>query len=73
MSESKTATMATALSLALQVLSAKVVLLLAMLMSFGLFSWAMAVGSWVAVLTAAIFAILVFLPILWRFHGNSSQ
>ena len=73
MSESKTAAMATALSLALEVLSARVVLILAILMSFGLFSWAMALGSWVAVLTAAIFTALVFLPILWRSHGNSPQ
>lgn len=70
MTESKAVTV---LSLALDALSAKVVVLLAMVMSFGLFAWAMAVGTWLSVATAAIFSVLVFLPILWRAHGSSTQ
>lgn len=73
MTESKT-TVATVLSLALQALSAKAVVLLAMTMCFGLFAWAMASASWISVSTAAIFACLVFLPILWRsHHGDPTQ
>jgi hypothetical protein len=72
MSETKT-TAATVLSLALEALTARAVILLALVMSFGLFAWALAAASWLSVATAAIFAILVFLPVLWRFHGNSSQ
>ncbi len=70
MTESKAVTV---LSLALDALSAKVVVLIAMAMAFGLFAWAMAVGSVIAVITAAVFSVLVFLPILWRAHGNPTQ
>lgn len=57
------------LSLGLRALSARLVLVLALLMCFALFAWAMIGGrSWISVATAVAFALLVFLPVLWRGH-----
>lgn len=65
--------MAAVLTLALEALSSRVVLILATVMSFGLFAWAMSLSTPIAVITAAVFATLVFLPILWRSHGSPTQ
>lgn len=70
MTENKVATV---LTLALEALTARAVVILATVMSFGLFAWAMAESSWICLTIAAVFAILVFLPILWRSNGNSTQ
>ena len=61
------------LTLALQAVSSRMTVLISMSMSFGLFCWSLAVGTPLAVGTACAFAILVFLPVLWRGHGKSSQ
>lgn len=50
------------LSLALKILSARVVLILTLLLTFSLFAWAMALPSWERTAVATIFAVLVFLP-----------
>ena len=50
------------ISVGLQVLSARLVLLLAMLLTFGLFAWAMALPGWERIAAATVFAVLVFLP-----------
>lgn len=52
--------------LALKALSERCILLVAMSMGFGLFAWAMVVGTSLALGTAAAFAVLVFLPVLMR-------
>ena len=46
----------------LTVLSARVVLLLAMALSFALFAWAMYLPGWERLSAATIFTVLVFLP-----------
>lgn len=46
----------------LTVLSARVVLLLAMALSFALFAWAMYLPGWERISAATIFTVLVFLP-----------
>ena len=46
----------------LQVLSARLVLLLACAMTFGLFAWAMALPDWNRIACATLFAVLVFFP-----------
>ena len=46
----------------LTVLSARVVLLLAMALSFALFAWAMYLTGWERISAATIFTVLVFLP-----------
>jgi hypothetical protein len=50
------------ISVGMRVLSARVVLLLAMLLTFALFAWAMAVPGWERISAATVFAVLVFLP-----------
>ena len=45
-----------------RVLSARVVLILAMLLAFSLFAWALAMPGWERIAAATIFAVLVFLP-----------
>jgi len=63
----------TVMTLALDALSARAIVLIAMLMTFGLFSWAMYESSYLTLTIAGSFAVLVFLPVLWRPHGNSPQ
>lgn len=65
-------TMVTVLSLALQAVSQRIVVLLAMGMVFGLFSWAMWMHTPLSLYTASAFAVLVFLPILWRSHASQN-
>lgn len=59
------------ISIALQLLAAKVVLILALGMSFGTFCWALWAHTWVALASAVSFAVLVFLPILWKGDRNA--
>lgn len=54
------------MALVLQVLSARAIILLALLMTLGLFAWALAVGTVLALVDAGLFAVLVFLPVLWN-------
>jgi hypothetical protein len=68
-----TLTAASVLALALQALSARLVLLVALLMTFGLFAWAMARPTVLDFSGAAGFACLVFLPVLWRSHAHSQN
>lgn len=63
-------TAATVLSLALQALSARILVLIAMSMTFGLFAWGMERGDALSLVTAAVFALLVFLPVYWRGHAQ---
>jgi hypothetical protein len=53
-------------SLALQAVSAKAVIILGLAMSFGLFCWALWEHTWLALAIASSFAVLVFLPLLFR-------
>lgn len=60
------------LTLALRAVSDKAILLLAMVMAFGLFAWAMDRGTVIALWTAAVFAVLLFWPIAFRgTHGTA--
>lgn len=54
------------LSLALKALTERAILLISMGMVFGLFAWAINIATWLALATAATFAVLVFLPLLVR-------
>ena len=49
---------------ALRVLNRRLLTLLALGMTFGLFCWAMALGDWLHFAIAGAFGILIFLPIL---------
>ena len=46
----------------LAVLSARLVLLLALVLAFGLFAWAMALPTYERIGCATLFALLIFLP-----------
>jgi hypothetical protein len=46
-----------------RILSSRLLLILTLLLVFGLFVWAMILPTYERILTATIFAILVFLPI----------
>lgn len=59
------------ISIALQLLAAKSVLILALGMTFGAFCWALWAHTWVALSAAVAFAVLVFLPILWKGDRNA--
>ena len=49
----------------LRVLNRRLLLLVALTMVFGLFCWAMYLGSWIQFAIAGAFGITIFLPILW--------
>ena len=49
-------------SIGLKVLSARLVLLLALLLTFGLFAWSMAQPTYERIACATLFALLIFLP-----------
>lgn len=66
-------TMVTVLSLALQAVSQRMVVLLAMAMTFGLFCWAMWMHQWIALAIAGSFAVSVFLPVLHRSAKNAEN
>ena len=46
----------------MKILSARIMLLLALLMTFGLFCWAMVLPDYNRIAAATIFTVLVFLP-----------
>lgn len=50
------------ISAGIKVLSARIMLLLAMLLTFALFAWAMAMPGYERIACATIFALLIFLP-----------
>jgi hypothetical protein len=57
---------ASILSIALQVVSSKAILILTLGITAGLFFWAMWYHAWVPLVIAASFAVLVFLPVLLK-------
>lgn len=57
---------ASILSIALQAVSAKAILLITLGITAGLFFWAMWYHAWIPLVIAASFAVLVFLPVLVR-------
>jgi hypothetical protein len=62
------------LALALQAISSRLVVIVSMVMTFALFAWAMTQGgSLVRLAVAASFAVLVFLPVLWRSHARQDD
>lgn len=54
-----------AIQVGYRVLAARVLALLALAMTFGLFCWAMRMGTWLHFAIAGIFGITIFLPVLW--------
>jgi hypothetical protein len=60
-----------AIQVALKVLGARFLTLLALLMTFGLFAWAMFQATWLHFAIAAAFGIVIFLPVLW--HGRTGD
>lgn len=60
----------TAIQVAYRILAARLTILLGLMMTFGLFAWAMAQATWVHLGGAVAFGVLVFLPIL--FGSNRS-
>jgi hypothetical protein len=62
-----------AIQVAYKVLSARLLALLALMMSFGLFCWAMAYATWLHFTVAAVFGVTIFLPVLWGTRGNSGD
>lgn len=61
------------LRLTYSVLATRVFLFVALLMTFGLFCWALAVGTVLALAASGTFAVLVFLPILARSNKEPSD
>lgn len=57
---------ASILSIALQVLSTKILVLVTLGINAGLFFWSMWYHSWISLAVAASFSVLVFLPVLYR-------
>jgi hypothetical protein len=55
----------TAIQVGMRILAARLIVLLSLLMTFGLFAWAMALATWVHLGAAVAFGVLIFLPILW--------
>lgn len=64
---------ATALSVALRILSSRALCFMALAMSFGLFTWAMVERSTIAFAAATTFSVITYLPALWRDHKGSSS
>jgi hypothetical protein len=56
--------LAHAVDVGLTVLTHRALTLLALIMTFGLFCWAMALGSWTHFAIAGAFGAVIFLPIL---------
>jgi hypothetical protein len=53
------------LAIGLRLLSARILAILALLMTFGLFSWAMWMQTTLACIIASIFGGVIFLPVLF--------
>jgi putative Mn2+ efflux pump MntP len=64
---------ATAISIALRLVSIRLLSFLALGMTFGLFCYAMVQASWISFVCAATFAVLIYLPALLSAHRGSSQ
>jgi hypothetical protein len=56
--------LARAIDIGLTVLTHRLLTILALLMTFGLFCWAMALGNWVHLAISGAFGMCVFLPVL---------
>jgi hypothetical protein len=54
------------LRLTYRVLAMRILVYVALVMTAGLFCWALAAGTWQALATSGTFAVFVFLPILYR-------
>jgi hypothetical protein len=62
------------MALVIQAISARAIVLLALLMTIGLFAAAMMVGTILALVNAGLFGIIVFLPVLVRgSHGKKER
>lgn len=48
-----------------RILAARILAFLALLMTFGLFAWAIHLQTWVGYAVAATFGAIIFLPVLW--------
>ena len=55
-----------AIDVGLTLLTHRVLTILALLMAFGLFCSAMALGGWLHLAIAGAFGVIIFLPVLWR-------
>jgi hypothetical protein len=64
---------ASVISIALGLLSRKIIFILALGMCFGLWCWAMWAHSWIALAIAASFAVLVFLPVLFKENSRAQD
>lgn len=58
------------IGLLMKALSSRVLLIVAMLMTFGLFCWSMYLGTALSLVVACAFAVLVFLMILLKGDGS---
>lgn len=56
--------LALAVDVGLNVLTHRLFTLLALLMTFGLFCWAMWLGDWLRFAIAGAFGVIIFLPVL---------
>jgi hypothetical protein len=62
------------MALVMQAISARAVVLIALLMTIGLFAAAMFVGTVLALVNAGLFGVIVFLPVLLRgSHGKKEH
>jgi ABC-type dipeptide/oligopeptide/nickel transport system permease component len=57
----------------LKVLAAKLLALIALGMTFGLFCYAISDHSWIAYTSASTFAALIFLPSLWNARSKEGS
>jgi hypothetical protein len=57
----------------LKVLAAKILTLISLGMTFGLFCYAISDHSWVAYTTATTFAVFIFLPALWNARSQEGS
>jgi|WetSurMetagenome_2_1015567.scaffolds.fasta_scaffold696393_3 hypothetical protein len=64
---------ASILSIALGVVTGRMMVILALGMAFGLFCWAMWEHSWIALAIAGTFAVIVFLPVLLKGSSNAQD
>jgi uncharacterized membrane protein len=65
--------LARAVDVGLTVLSYRILTLLALLMTFALFSWAMVQGSWIHFAIAGAFGVVIFLPVLMAQASATSK
>jgi hypothetical protein len=61
------------MALVLRVISARAIILVALVMTLALFAWAMGQGTWLALSDAGLFAVLVFLPVLVKGSSNGKK